>query len=118
MTILAVLGYLILFLLAWVAVYVLAFTASRAWHDGKVQAENQATKEIRRLFWDTSLNSIEILRVLSEHTDRNKRILKVTEKLLKVTIELNQEVGELLKVELKKLEEFEDEPPILPSLVS
>jgi len=39
MMIFTILGYLILVLLAWVGGYVLIFTASRAWHRGKVQAQ-------------------------------------------------------------------------------
>jgi len=42
MMILTVLGYLVFFLLAWVGGYVFIFTASRALHDGRAQAESQA----------------------------------------------------------------------------
>ena len=121
--ILTVFGYLILFLLAWWGFYIVILTASRAWYLGKagvikapvVNPHNQVFQE---LAFDTYKNSDEILEILSEHTSKGKRILEVTEMLLGVTIELNQDLGELLKVELKKLEEFEDEPPISPSLVS
>jgi len=49
MTILTVLGYLILFLLTWVGLYILVFTASRAWHDGKAKVWEEGLDRQGRL---------------------------------------------------------------------
>jgi len=118
MTILTVLGYLILTLLASVGCYVLIFTASRAWHDGKAQAKSDTIQEIRRLVWSASLNTNEIVTVLHGNTERTERILKVTEKLLDVTGDMNRAVGHL-QMEVKRMGEFGGgDPPIPPRLVS
>ncbi len=114
--ILAILGYLVLIVLAWVVCHVFIFTASRAWHRGRAQSESQVTEEIRR--WDDSLNSSEILRHLSENADRSERVLNVSNILLGVVRDMNQSVGFLLEMETKRMAEHEDEPPIPPSLVS
>ena len=73
-------------------------------------------EEIRR--WDDSLNSTEILRHLRQNADQDKRILDVTETLLRVTSEMNRTVGHLLDMEVKRMGEFGDDPPIGPTLVS
>ncbi len=118
MTILTIFGYLILTLLAWVGGYVLIFTASRAWHDGKAQAKSDTIQEIRRLVWSASLNTNEIVTVLQGNTDRTERILTVTEKLLDVTSEMNRAVGHL-QMEVKRTGEFGGgDPPVPPRLVS
>jgi len=43
MMILTVLGYLILFLLAWAGLDILVFTMAYAWQGGKAQAERRIT---------------------------------------------------------------------------
>jgi len=118
MMILTVLGYLVLLLLAWAGCYVLIFTASRAWHDGKAQAKSDTIQEIRRLVWSASLNTNEIVTVLQGNTDRTERILTVTEKLLDVTSEMNRAVGHL-QMEVKRMGEFGGgDPPVPTTLVS
>ncbi len=116
--ILTVLGYLVVTLLTWAGCYVLIFTASRAWHDGRAQAKSDTIQEIRRLVWSASLNTNEIVTVLHGNTERTERILKVTEKLLDVTGEMTRAVGNL-QMEVKRIGEFgEGDPPIPPRLVS
>ncbi len=121
MMILTVLGYLILLLLAWWGFYIVILTAPRAWHLGKagvvkVPSANPQDQVFQELAFDTYKNSDEILEVLNEHTDRDKRILEVTEKLLETTIDMNRTVMELANMELKKF--GEDEPPLPPALLS
>ncbi len=116
--ILTILGYLVLTLLAWVGGYVLIFTASRAWHDGKAQAKSDTIKEIRRLVWSASLNTNEIVTVLQGNTDRTERILTVTDKFLDVTGEMNRAVGHLLNMEIKRGGEYGGgDLPVPPTLV-
>ncbi len=116
MIIFAVLGYLVLLLLAWVGCYVLIFTASRAWHDGKAQAKSDTIQEIRRLVWSASLNTNEIVTIQHGNTERTERILTVTEKLLDVTGEMNRAVGHLLN--MRGGEYGGGDPPVPPRLVS
>ena len=118
MTVLTVLGYLVLVLLVWAGCYVLIFTASRAWHEGKAQAKSDTIQEIRRLVWSASLNTNEIVTIQHGNTDRTERILTVTEKLLDVTSDMNRAVGHL-QMEVKRMGEFGGgDPPIPPKLVS
>ncbi len=119
MMILTVIGYLVLSLLAWAGCYVLIFTASRAWHDGKAQAKSDTIQEIRRLVWSASLNTNEIVTIQHGNTDRTERILTVTEKLLDVIGEMNRAVGHLLNMEVKRDGEYGGgDPPVGPTLVS
>jgi len=103
-------------LLAWAGGYVFLFTITYAWHCGRAQAEKRVTEEIRR--WDDSLNSTEILRHLRQNADQDKRILDVSETLLRVTSDMNRTVGHLLDMEVKRMGEFWDDPPVGPTLVS
>ncbi len=119
MTILTVLGYLVLVILAWAGGYVFIFTASRAWHDGKAQAKSDTIQEIRRLVWSASLNTNEIVTIQHGNTERTERILTVTEKLLDVTGDKNRSVGHLLNMEVKRGGEYGGgDPPMPPKLVS
>ena len=118
MMISTMLGYLILVLLAWAGCYVFVFTASRAWHDGRTQAKSDTIQEIRRLVWSASLNTTEIVTIQHGNTERTERILKVTEKLLDMTGDMNRAVGHL-QMKVKRMGEFGGgDPPIPPRLVS
>ena len=115
--ILTVLGYLVVVLLAWVGCYVLIFTASLAWHDGKAQAGKRITEEIRR--WDDSLHSTEILRRLNEIDHKEQVILDLTDTYFSVTQRMNKTMGELLQMEADVLRELGGgNPPVPPTLVS
>ena len=105
------------------ACHLFIFTASRAWHRGKAQSEKQVTEEIWR--WDDSLNSTEILRHLNENADKAETLMDMIASmdrtvgvLLGVVKDMNQAVGELIKMGGKRMAEHEDEPPIPPALVS
>jgi len=117
--ILTVIGYLVLSLLAWSGCYVLIFTASRAWHDGKAQAKSDTIQEIRRCVFGTSLNTNEIATIMHRNTDRIEMVQDLTRKLLNVTSSMNKAAGELIQLEANKLEGFGGgDPPVPPTLVS
>ena len=73
--ILTILGCVLLAFFAWIAFYILVFTASCAWHSGaKAERRNSTAKELNKLSERVKRIQSELKQVLDDEVERQETV--------------------------------------------